>query len=335
MNKIYVDVTKNNPSLKDMLTADNQTVYFESSENMFRVPKDSVDFFITSPPYWNLKDYGDPRQIGISSYDAYLARLDAVWAECFRVAKQGAVMVINVNTRRYQKKFYPIPFDIANRMKGWTFWDHVIWYIPNALPQPNHYQERLFDNKFESCLVFIKGKADQYTFHKPRVPQKYAEADPRSYKKNPKGRCLGNIIRIPAYRPPNVKEMGYHVAAYPEELVAFFLEAYTNENELVLDPFVGSGTTLKVCRVMKRRGIGFEINRDFYLLIKARILENWAVPSWTDIDLLHSSTMETGSFKPRKVQFQKNMKLRHVRGLEYESKGQTLLFDSEKNVESD
>jgi len=296
-------MTMRSMDIKNMLTVGNQTVYFESSEHM-SLAESSVDFFITSPPYWNLKNYGDPQQIGISSYDEYLARLDAVWAECYRVAKQAAVMVINVNTRRHQKKFYPIPFDIATRMKRWTFWDQVIWYIPNALPQCNHYLERLLDNKFESCLVFIKGEPDQYTFHKPRVPQKYAEADPRSYKRNPKGRCLGNIIRIPAYRPPNVKEMGYHVAAYPEELVSFFLESYTNKNDVVLDPFVGSGTTLKVCRVMNRRGIGFEINRDFYSLIEARIQENWAVPSWTDIDLLHSATMETGPLKPRKMQFQ-------------------------------
>ena len=295
-----------------------------------------MDFFMTSPPYWNLKNYGDPQQIGISSYDEYLARLDAVWAECYRVAKQGAVMIINVNTRRHQKKFYPIPFDIATRMKRWTFWDQVIWYIPNALPQCNHYIERLLDNKFESCLVFIKGEPDQYTFHKPRVPQKYAEADPRGYKRNPKGRCLGNIIRIPAYRPPNVKEMGYHVAAFPEELVSFFLESYTNKNDVVLDPFVGSGTTLKVCRVMNRRGIGFEINRDFYSLIEARIQENWAVPSWTDIDLLHSATMETGSLKPRKTQFQD--KINHQqqsRALGYENNVQPSLFADEKSNESD
>src|SRR5205085_1207955 len=149
-----------------------------------------------------------------------------VWGQCFSKARDGAVLVINVNVRRHKRRFYPIPFDIATRMKGWTFWDHVIWYIPNALPQPNHYIERLLDNKFESCLVFIKGDAGSYKFHKPRVPQKYITADPRAHKKNPRGRCLGNILRIPAYRPPNVKELGYHVAAYPEELVALFLESY-------------------------------------------------------------------------------------------------------------
>ena len=282
---------------------EGQVVFNGTSETMTSLPDESVDFVMTSPPYWNLKDYGSHNEIGQSTYEAYLDRLDAVWKECYRVAKNGAVLVININSRRFQKKFYPIPFDIAGRMKGWSFWDHVIWYVPNALPQPNHYIERLLDNKYESCLVFIKGDASAYKCHKPRVPQKYANADPRAHKKNPNGRCLGNILRIPAYRPPNVKEMGYHVAAFPEELVAFFVSTYTDEGDSVLDPFLGSGTTLKVARVMKRQGLGFELNPDFLPLIERRIKEEWRVPPWTDLDILHSATMTPGSHKQRKVQF--------------------------------
>jgi hypothetical protein len=79
------------------------------------------------------------------------------------------------------------------------------------------------------------------------VPQKYAGVDPRDYKLNEQGRCLGNVIRIPAYRPPNIKQQNYHVAAYPEELVALMLSTYTDEGDLVLDPFLGSGTTSESC----------------------------------------------------------------------------------------
>ncbi len=281
----------------------NQVVFNESSERMSHIADNSIDFIMTSPPYWNLKDYGSPNEIGHSSYEEYLERLDKVWSECFRVARSGAVLVINVNSRRHKKVFYPIAFDIANRIKNWNFWDHVIWYIPNALPQPNHYMERILDNKYESCLVFIKGTAEEYKFKKPRVPQKYAEADPRAHKKNPKGRCIGNILRIPAYRPPNIKDMGYHVAAYPEELVAFFMHTYTDELDSILDPFTGSGTTLKVSRVMNRKGFGYELNSDFLPLIEKRISEEWEIPPWTDIDILHSATTTPGTKKKRKSQF--------------------------------
>lgn len=285
----------------------NQHIFFNSSENMKEIDDGCIDFIITSPPYWNLKDYGSASQIGQSSYEDYLLRLDSVWAECYRVARFGAVMVVNINSRRVNKRFIPIPFDIALRMQNWNFWDHVIWYIPNALPQPNHYMERLLDNKFESCLVFIKGSADSYVCHKPRVPQKYA-FDARINKINPKGRCLGNILRIPAYRPPNVKEAGYHAAAYPEELVAFFIETYSDPCSHILDPFLGSGTTLKVARIMERNGFGYEINPDYRELIKARILENWEVPQWADLDVIHSSTMMTGVQKQRKAQFKKGVR---------------------------
>jgi DNA modification methylase len=271
---------------------------------MGQVKDRSASFFITSPPYWDLKDYGHPNQIGEGgSYETYLDRLNTVWSECYQKAADPAVLVINVNSRRNKKRFYPIAMDIANRMKSWRLWDQVIWYVPNALPQPNHYIERVLDNKYESCLVFLKGDPDAYTFHKPRVPQKYKIADPRAHKKNPRGRCIGNVVRIPAYRPPNVKEMGYHVAAFPEELVAFFLACYTDPQDTVLDPFLGSGTTLKVARVMGRRGIGFEINEDFRPLIARRIMESWAVPDWKELDILHSTTMETGQLRPRKIQF--------------------------------
>lgn len=285
-----------------------QRIVFGTSEDMRAVEDHSVDFFITSPPYWNLKDYGGPHDsIGSCSYEEYLKRLDKVWEQCYRKGKDSAVLAVNANTRRHQKRFYPIPLDITSRMRGWKLWDTVIWYVPNALPQPNSYMERLLDNKFEFVLLFTKDGRTDYKFHKPRVPQKYLIADPRPHKKNPRGRCIGNVIRIPAYRPPNVKALNYHVAAYPEELVAFFLELYTDPGDVVLDPFLGSGTTLKVARIMGRKGIGYEINERFAALIRQKIQEPWDVPDWREIDILHSITMEPGMRGERKIHFLRGM----------------------------
>jgi modification methylase len=283
------------------MVVEGQRVLFTSSEDLARLAPSSVDFIITSPPYWNLKDYGHRGQIGAEPYGHYLERLNKVWSECYRVAKADAVLAINIGNRRYQKRFYPIGLDIAAAMKGWVLWDILIWYIPNALPQPNHYMERLFDNKFEFVLIFTKDGATDCTFHKPRVPQKYIVADPRAHKKNAAGRCIGNVIRIPAYRPPNVKELGYHAAAFPEELVALLLHSFTDERDTVLDPFLGSGTTLKVTNAMNRSGIGVEINEEFADLIKLRITEPFELPDWRDLDILHSATMEPGMIKSRKA----------------------------------
>ena len=283
-----------------LITGD-QRVYFTSSENLSFLPERSVKFFMTSPPYWNLKDYGSENEIGRENYNRYLERMNTVWQECYRLAMDDSVLIINVANRRHKKRFYPIALDIANRMKGWQLWDMLIWYIPNGLPQPNHYRERLLDNKYEFLLIFTKDGSTDYEFHKPRVPQKYVIADPRSEKRNPKGRCLGNIIRIPAYRPPNVKQLGYHVAAYPEELVALMMSCYTSQQDMVLDPFLGSGTTLKIARAMERRGIGIELNRNFYPLIEKRINEPFELPDWKDLDIIHSTTAQPGATKSRKV----------------------------------
>lgn len=287
--------------LRHSFTLHDQRVFIASSEDLSYLQAQSVDLIMTSPPYWNLKDYGHSSQIGASEYVEYLARLNRVWDACYRAAKSTAVMVINVGNRRHKKRFYPIAFHIAERMKGWTLWDVLIWYVPNALPQPNHYIERLFDNKFEFLLVFTKDNRIDYEFHKPRVPQKYQFADPRAHKKNERGRCIGNVIRVPAYRPPNVKELGYHIAAYPEELVALMIESFTSPGATVLDPFLGSGTTLKVAHGMDRRGIGVEVNPGFESLIRAKIDEPWEPPDWRDLDILHSSTMVPGTQKPRKI----------------------------------
>ena len=139
-------------------------------------------------------------------------------------------------------------------------------------------------------MIFAKNYDYTYTFNKIRVPQKWLGQDPRIEKQNPNGRCISNIIRIPAYRPPNVKKMNYHQAAFPEELVQIFVELYTNKGDIVLDPFLGSGTTLKVCRAMHRKGIGVEINSDCEELIRERINEEYSVVDYKDVDLIHSST---------------------------------------------
>lgn len=274
-------------------------IHFGTSEDMSCVQDSSVDFIITSPPYWDLKDYGHEGQIGQSDYPTYLSRLGNVWTECFRVARDGAVLVIDVANRRRNKTYYPLAHDIPRAMPpGWTFWDDVVWFIPNALPQPNHYMHRLLDNKHEHLLVFIKGSPDTYTFHKPRIRQTESEIARTENKTHEAGRCLGNVLRVPAYRPPNVKERAYHVAAFPEELVAFFVESYTDPGDTVLDPFLGSGTTLKVARCMGRRGVGFELNTDFEPVIRERIAEEWYPPSWETLD---TTTGGRGSEGPRRL----------------------------------
>ncbi len=73
------------------IEVDGQTVYFHTSEDMSIIAEESVDFIITSPPYWNLKNYGSAKQIGQETYEEYLRRLNRVWRECYRIAKPNTL----------------------------------------------------------------------------------------------------------------------------------------------------------------------------------------------------------------------------------------------------
>lgn len=284
------------PRSVESLKVGRQTAYFASSEAMEEVPDASVRMAFTSPPYWDLKDYDHPGQIGQEPYEDYLVRLNRVWDECYRVTAPNGMLFVNVGNRRVKKEFFPLGWDIYRKMKElgspWKLIENFTWYIPNALPQPNHYIERLFDSKYENVLAFAKNYSYDYTFNKIRVKQKWQGVDPRSNKLNPKGRCIGNVIRIPAYRPPPIKKMNYHVAAFPDELVQVFVHAFSNPDDIILDPFVGSGTVLKVARAMGRQGIGYEVNPAFRPIIEARVHENYEPVPFEKIDIIHSSTSD-------------------------------------------
>lgn len=276
---------------------DDQTVYFKSSEDMREVGGDA-DLVVTSPPYWNLKDYGHENQIGHDeSYEEYLDRLQSVWDECYEATREDAILVVNIGDRRHEKTFYPIGMDIYNRMERWKLIDNLVWYIPNSLPQPAYYLDKLFDDKYENLLVFAKNYDYDYTFNKIRVEQKYKGVDPREEKLNDDGRSVGNVLQMRAYRPPTIKEQNYHAAAYPEELVYALLYTFSDPGDTVLDPFLGSGTTLKVARKMDRVGIGYEIDEDYRDLISKRINEDMEKPSWEQLDVL-SDAQPSNDEKP-------------------------------------
>jgi len=264
----------------------NQKVIFDTSE---KIPDYDVDgeLVITSPPYWDLKDYSSEKQIGYNeSYQKYLDRLTKVFHCCYKNTTKNAIMVVNVNSIRREKKYYPIAMDIVQELENWELIQNLIWYKPNSLPQPNYYLDKLFDDKYENLLVFAKNKKYNHTFNKIRVNQKYKQKEPRESKMNDKGRSIGNVINMRAYRPPTIKDENYHAAAFPEELIYGLIHTFSNEGDTVIDPFLGSGTTLKVCRNMNRRGIGFEINKGYKKLIKNRILEDMDKPSWQELDII-------------------------------------------------
>jgi len=291
---IETKITKKN----QIFEFDSQVVYFKSSENMEEINDNVVDLVFTSPPYWMIKDYDHENQIGLEpSYQLYLERLNKVWDECYRVTKDNAILAINIGTKRHLGQFYPIGMDIYKNMKKWKLLDRLIWYIPNALTQPSFYLDKLPDNKFEDVLIFSKNYDYKFTFNKIRVPQKYRIRDPRSHKYHPEGRSIGNVIKLRAYRPPPIKKRNYHQAAFPEDLVHLIVYTYSNPKDTILDPFAGSGTTLKVAKSTNRSGIGYEINPALKPLIEKRINERWQPIPFSEMDMLGGFILDNNNKK--------------------------------------
>jgi len=277
----------------------NQNVLFQSSEGLSQLYGEDIDLVITSPPYWNLKNYGHEDEIGGGeSYEEYIQRLVKVFSECYKTTSNDAILAINVMNIRHKKVFYPIAFDLYNAMKNdedceWKLLEDITWYCPNSNTLNSFYYTKWMDNKKENILVFGKNYDYKHQFNKIRVLQKWADLDPRSNNKNPDGRCIGNIVRIPAYKTPKIKQKNYHQAAFPPKIPQLFIHWFSKEGGKVLDPFLGSGTTLMVAEKMGRKGFGIEINPDYLELITDRINQDWNMSPWEEFDIIHSSHIPT------------------------------------------
>lgn len=272
----------------ETLELEGQKVFFKSSEEMNeKEVNNKVSFILTSPPYWDLKDYGHDKEIGKESYQEYIERMNLVWSACHRLSNENAILCIVINDRRKKGVLYPIPMDIVHQMKEWKFIDYLIWFTPNAMTQNGVYKNKMYDKKTEMMLIFAKNHEYQHTFNKIRVKQKYWGIDPRLHNKDALGRGLPNIIRCAAHKTPKIREKNYHMAAFPDRLVYALLHTYTNKGDHVLDPFLGSGTVLKLARHMGRYGYGYEINANYKQTIKNRILEPFFAPKWEELDIFH------------------------------------------------
>ena len=239
-------------------TQDKNIIYFLSSENMDKVKDDSVQTIITSPPYWNLKDYFKIGQIGQESYDQYIKRLYSVFCESYKKLNNSGSMWININIRIYKKQVILIPYDIISICKklGYFYRGIFIWHKSSGIPVSN---TNIVD-RHEYILVFSKNK--QFSIKKDI---QYTFNDYQNELIN--GGAIWNINR----KAGSIGKKIIHPSIYPNELVRRILLMTTEEGDLVLDPFLGSGTTLIESIKNKRTCIGFEYNEQFESLINSRL----------------------------------------------------------------
>lgn len=231
-------------------------VIWGTSEQMDRIPNNSVQVVVTSPPYWDLKDYYKAGQIGQESYKTYLERLYKVWEGCYnKLAKSGSLW-LNINIRTKNGKVILIPRDFIIQCKtiGFHYKGVLIWHKSSGIPT----HDKNIVDRHEYVLVFSK---DQTLHINSRITE---FADYKNDRIN--GGLFWNINR----KAGSVGKQYVHPAIYPNELVSRIVKITTEENDTVLDPFLGSGTTLIASVIEGRNCIGYEYNEDFKDLIKSR-----------------------------------------------------------------
>jgi site-specific DNA-methyltransferase (adenine-specific) len=245
------------------------------SRRMDELPDQSVHLVVTSPPYWQLKDYGTKHQIGFNdSYEDYINNLNLVWAECFRVLHDGCRLCINIGDQFARSVYYgrykviPIHSEIIRFCEaiGFDFMGQIVWQktttmnatgggsVMGSFPYPRNGIVKL---DFEYILLFKKrGVAP-----KPSGKQKSEAAITTDE---------WNLWFNGHWCFPGAKQ-DKHIAMFPEELPARLIRMFSFPEETVLDPFLGSGTTALVARKLNRNSVGYEINPDFIPVIKERI----------------------------------------------------------------
>lgn len=235
----------------------------------------SVHLVITSPPYWQLKDYGTEKQIGFhESYESYINNLNLVWKECHRVLHPGCRLCINIGDQFARSVYYgrykviPIRTEIIKfcETMGFDYMGAVIWQkvttcnttggatIMGSFPYPRNGILKL---DYEFILLFKKQGM-------PPVPTKEQKELSIMTKNDWNTYFSGHWYFAGA------KQDG-HIAIFPEELPVRLIKMFSFSGETVLDPFLGSGTTALAARNLGRNSVGYEINRDFIPIMKDKL----------------------------------------------------------------
>ncbi len=245
------------------------------SRQMSELHDQSVHLIVTSPPYWQLKDYGADQQIGFhDDYETYINHLNLTWQECFRVLHNGCRLCINIGDQFARSTYYgrykiiPIHTEIIKfcEMIGFDFMGQIIWQkattmntsggasIMGSFPYPRNGIVKL---DFEYILLFKK----QGDAPKPTKEQKDHSALTNEE---------WNTFFNGHWYFPGAKQ-DKHLAMFPEELPHRLIKMFSFHGETVLDPFMGSGTTALAAKNLNRNSIGYEIHSDFIPIIKEKI----------------------------------------------------------------
>jgi len=245
------------------------------ARQMKEVEDESVHLIVTSPPYWQLKDYGKEGQIGFNdSYEDYINNLNLVWKESYRVLHKGCRLCVNIGDQFARSVYYgrykviPIRTEIIKFCEsiGFDYMGAIIWQkvttcnttggatVMGSYPYPRNGIIKL---DYEFILIFKKPG------NPPRVSKEIKELS-KLTDEEWKQYFTGH------WNFPGEKQ-DKHLAMFPEELPRRLIKMFSFVGETVLDPFLGSGTTSLAAKNLHRNSIGYEINEDFVPIIKEKL----------------------------------------------------------------
>ena len=296
-----------------------ETNIIHVGDNLFHltnIPDNSVDMCVTSPPYYNLRDYKNSGQIGAeNTVKDFVENLCKVFDEIHRILKPTGSCWVNIGDTYDKKRLLQVPsrFEIAMCDRGWHLRNEIIWSKPN--PQPISSKDRFWGNH-EKFFWFVKD-VKKYYFNRDAILVPQAEISiRRMFSKNnmekrkdfnasdKEGFAISSNSQDKHYarmreemgidkefnyeeliksgkcptRPefdtwnvPSVTYKGAHFAVYPPELIEKPILSCCPEQGIVIDPFMGSGTTGEVAKLNNRRYIGLELNPEYAILANERI----------------------------------------------------------------
>jgi DNA modification methylase len=253
----------------------------DSTKVLKKIPKDSIDLIITSPPYSNQRkdSYGGTHP------DKYINWFLPIAAELFRVLKPNGTFILNIKEKVHkgQRHTYVIKLILALIQMGWLWTEEFIWHKKNSVPGkwPNRFRDG-----WERLLQFNKQR--QFNMYQEAVVIP-ANTTPTKKKLEKKKNIIksGTGSRF-VINPSKWKDRGWvyptnvvhlstenrnkgHSAAFPDTLPTWFIKLFTKKGDIVLDPFMGSGTTNKVAQQLQRNSIGIEIKKEYFKLVQEKI----------------------------------------------------------------
>lgn len=266
-------------------TEGSEIIIGDALSELKTLPDSFAQCCITSPPYWGLRDYGLPNQLGAESdLTQYITNLQLIFREVRRVLKDNGTLWLNLGdsytsggrTWRDQDKKNPargmnyrpptpeglkpkdligVPWRVAFALQadGWFLRSDIIWYKPNCQP------ESVKDRPTRSHeFIFLLSKSENYHYESEAIKeQSYTQSG------------LRNRRTVWSVNTESFPEA--HFATFPTKLVEPCVLAGSSTNDLILDPFFGSGTTGEVCLKLGRKFLGIELNPEYAAIAKRRL----------------------------------------------------------------